>query len=214
MKKKRKSWENHEIKGTQTIYLRSSRNVGYVSRPCSKWGGLLSLNGNKEVNYNQLYINDPYTSNLCHGRKMENSVGETGCMVGFLARNHVKMTITCPVLTLALLDPKGIFSSSQRFFVQGFAPLGLLGFCWLDMLRSSLPVGWENEWFKYTRVCNNYKVAAHGLFASGYIRRGHAWVPTPQPPPNSRLLAFCWNFDGCLLCQSYLWGHLLVGWPT
>jgi len=75
------------------IRLRISRNLGYVFKPYSKWGGLLSLNGSKEMNYNQLYKNDPYTSNLNHGRKTQISDVETNITIGFISRNCIKMTI-------------------------------------------------------------------------------------------------------------------------
>ena len=67
--------------------------MGYVSGPYLKRGGLLSLSGSKGMNCNQLYINDPYTSNLCHGRKMRSPDVETDITIGFMARNRIKMTI-------------------------------------------------------------------------------------------------------------------------
>jgi len=58
--------------------------VDYVSEPCSNWGDIFSLSGIKEMNYNQLYKNDPYTSIPDDGLKLETSTGETNYTVGFL----------------------------------------------------------------------------------------------------------------------------------
>jgi len=52
-----------------------------LTGPCTKWGGLLSLSGIKEMNYNQLYKNGPYTSISDDGLKMETLVGGKDCTI-------------------------------------------------------------------------------------------------------------------------------------
>jgi len=66
--------------------------LGYISGPCSEWGGLLSLSGIKEINYKQIYKNDPYMYNSNDGLKMETSTTETNNMAGYLAQKRAKST--------------------------------------------------------------------------------------------------------------------------